>query len=154
TFEQSDPLTFLISQHQIFSISRRGFSKVYVRQGFSKVLQKVHLETDCAMDLGDLEGFVMEAALNKIVDNLQVVGKLLLHPQVSELDNHHHTVRLSSKLESLADPQKREWQRRYAQEARAADQRHEISPPMDRVRLLFKGVISKENREIVREASA
>jgi len=149
-FEQNDPLTFLISQHQIFSISRKTFSKVYVRQGFCKTLQKVHL-AEGLPNMADLEGVITASALNRIIDSLDFAVKLLHHPQVSEPEKQALIAKLSSELNALASKLKIEWRRRYDQGKRLALEEKEPASPMDQVRLL-KGLMDDNDRKAMREA--
>jgi hypothetical protein len=150
-FEQNDLLTFLVSQHQIFSIARKTFSKVYVRQGFCKTLQKVHLAGDLP-EVTELKGPVTETNLNRVIDSLALSSKLLRHPQVVELGQQRQAERLSSSLDGLADRLKIEWQRRYAQERRLAEEQKYSPPPPDRVRYLLEGTIADSDRTAIRAA--
>jgi hypothetical protein len=151
-FEQSDPIAFLMSQHQIFSISRKTFSRIYVRQDFCKTLQKVRLIGELPK-IFDLENPVTGGALNKIIESLELLVTLLRNSQVPDAGQRPLASKLSLELDALASKLKLEWQRRYDQEKRLASERKEPAPPVDRVRLLLKGLITTDNREAISKAN-
>jgi len=121
-FDQSDPLTFLASQHYIFSSADKTLRNVYVRQGFKISLQ----EFDLLVSPPDLQTLLGPVTLNEVEslgEELRFVSDLVCHAQVWETPNVRLATQLSTSLRQLSDELKQIWLKQWASvEAEYLDQ--------------------------------
>ena len=80
-FDESDPLNFLMGQHNILSGIGRSLTNVYVRQGFKTILRSIELRIQLP-DFNLLDTDVTEESLQSILESLRYVSSFISHAEV------------------------------------------------------------------------
>jgi hypothetical protein len=128
TFEQSDPLSFLASQHYILSSADKTLGSVYVRQGFKIPLQEFESLVEKPNFLL-LDGATTVNEIASLSEQIDFVANFVRHTQVWEIPDPNEAEKLCSSLMQLSAQLKTERERREREERereRAQKQRLEI----------------------------
>jgi len=135
TFDDTDPITFLMTQHQILSAGGKGLAKVYVRQRFRKSLQEFQLTARIqppALQLSSSEETIADFA-----QQLTSVASLLRHPEAWDKAQGQDAEPTSAELLSLAESLRASWRAEYerfrSERQRRGDRvpaRHSVQLPL------------------------
>jgi len=107
-FDQSDPMTFLASQHYIFASANKTLRNVYVRQGFKISLQGFDLLVS-APNLQALLGPVTLNEVEQVREELAFVASLVGHEQVWENPHPRAAKELATSIGRLSNELKEKW---------------------------------------------
>lgn len=121
TFDQTDPIVFLMSQHQILSIRSKGLAKVYVRQRFRKVLQQFEL-VDLWPSGVTFSAGASEEEVENFSEKLVGLAGLLRHPGSWQHTGTDDAEPTASELLSFAQAVRSSWTAEY-ERLRAEDRR-------------------------------
>ncbi len=111
-FDQSDPITFLASQHYIFSSANKTLRNVYVRQGFKVTLQDFDFLVS-PPNLQALLGPVTFSEIEQIREELTFLASLIRHPQAWESPDAKAAADLVASVLRIAGDLKDSWLREW-----------------------------------------
>jgi hypothetical protein len=134
TFDDTDPIAFLMTQHQVLSAGSRGLAKVYVRQRFRKSLQEFELLVRAPappnLHLGNREEEIVEFA-----QGLVSMAGLLRHPEAWELSRAGEAEPMSAELVSFAEAVRTSWKAEYERFRSERQRQGDHVPPRAQARL-------------------
>jgi hypothetical protein len=109
SFDQSDPMTFLASQHYIFASANKTLKNVYVRQGFKVSLQQFELLVSVP-NIYAIHGAVTLNEIEQVREELAFAASLLRHTQVWEDPESKKVSELATAIAKLSDELRSRWQ--------------------------------------------
>jgi hypothetical protein len=107
-FDQSDPITFLASQHYILSSVNKTLKNVYVRQGFKVSLQEFDLVVE-RPSIQTLLGPVTEREVEDVREQVEFAIPLIRRTQVWETPNNAAASELATSLKRFSTELKEKW---------------------------------------------
>jgi hypothetical protein len=112
TFDETDPVAFLLSQHQVGSKGSTTLANVYVRQRFKKVLQEAELLASVPDDTR-LRGAIREDEMQNFVKSLFALANLLRHQQAWDISKSNLAEPTASELRNFAELIRTTWDVEY-----------------------------------------
>lgn len=138
-FEQTDPIAFLSSQHQIFAEAGTTWQKVYVRQGFRVVLQELEFLVE-APDLKTLGNKLSMEELNEFISDLQFISDFLRHPQVWEDPRESRPQKLVTLVAQFCESLKQGWSAAWDRHSEQSKTEGRVAIPKSQARLLIEPI--------------
>jgi len=133
-FDDTDPIAFLMTQHQVLSAGSKGLAKVYVRQRFRKFLQEFDLlvRPPYPINLGQLNS---ERAVADFAQGFSAIAALLRHPEAWDPGRAHEAEPTSAELLSVAEEMRISWKAEYERYRSERQRRGDHVPPRDSVQV-------------------
>jgi hypothetical protein len=137
SFDDTDPIAFLMTQHQILSAGRKGLAKVYVRQQFRKTLQEFQLAVQLP-NPATLQHVNSESAITDFAQHLTSAASLLRHPEAWDESQAQNAEPTSAELLSLAESIRANWKAEYERFRSERQRRGDRVLPRHSAQLMIK----------------
>jgi len=128
SFDDTDPIAFLMTQHQILSAGTQGLARVYVRQRFRKSLQEFKLAVRVP-PAAALLSQAPEAGIADFSQQLTVLATLLRHPEAWDRARAHEAEPTAAEISALAESLRVSWKAEYERFRSERQRRGDHVPP-------------------------
>jgi hypothetical protein len=137
SFDEADPIAFLMTQHQVLSAGSRGVAKVYVRQRFRRSLQEFDLTVRLPSAF-NLQTPTSEAVINQFAQDLGAAANLLRHPEAWEAAQADNAEVTAAELSALADSLRAAWKAEFERFRSDRQRRGDHVPARDTLQLAVR----------------
>lgn len=150
-FDESDPVNFLMAQHNILAGAGKTLGAVYVRQGFTVALRQVAFLVELP-DLTFLQDPVMLKDVNELNESLQFVSNFIAQPQSwEEVEDLERPGKIAAALTDLGEQVRKHWLRQWDEHKKKSEAVGKSAVPKNSAKLKLESLGTAKWRPILAE---
>jgi hypothetical protein len=147
-FDETDPISFLASQHNIFAHAGIEWRNVYVRQMFETQLQQFDLLVGVP-DLGMLDTLLDQARLMNFIEQIHFAAEFIQQSEVWDSGDQEKANQLSTSLEWIASEAKGKWEAAWQKNRAEREREGKSAVPRNAARLMIQELNWEQMNDVI-----